>query len=86
MSTIREFSLYDMLKFNNVNLDILTETYSTNFYGKYIAIWNEYNVAAQNSSGMIEAYIIGKVEGDKTDEKKKKLAWACIRCHRRPLF
>ena len=71
MSTIREFSLYDMLKFNNVNLDILTETYSTNFYGKYIAIWNEYNVAAQNSSGMIEAYIIGKVEGDKTDEKKK---------------
>jgi N-terminal acetyltransferase B complex catalytic subunit len=71
MSTIREFSIYDMLKFNNVNLDILTETYSTNFYGKYIAVWNEYNVAAQNSNGMIEAYIIGKVEGDKNDEKKK---------------
>ena len=71
MSTIREFSLYDMLKFNNVNLDILTETYTTNFYGKYIAIWNEFNVAAQNSCGMIEAYILGKVEGDKNDEKKK---------------
>ena len=71
MSTIREFSIYDMLKFNNVNLDILTETYSTNFYGKYIAVWNEYNVTAQNSNGMIEAYILGKVEGDKNDEKKK---------------
>ena len=71
MSTIREFSLYDMLKFNNVNLDILTETYSTSFYGKYIAVWNEYNVAAQNSSGMIEAYILGKVEGDKMMKRKR---------------
>ena len=71
MSTIREFSIYDMLKFNNVNLDILTETYSTNFYGKYIAVWNEYNVVSQNSNGMIEAYILGKVEGKKNDESKK---------------
>ena len=71
MTTIREFSIYDMLKFNNVNLDILTETYSTNFYGKYIAIWGEYNVSAQNSNGMIEGYILGKVEGDKKNEQKK---------------
>ena len=60
MTTIREFSIYDMFKFNNVNLDILTETYSTNFYGKYIAIWGEYNVSAINSNGMIEGYILGK--------------------------
>ena len=71
MSTIREFSIYDMLKFNNVNLDILTETYDTNFYGKYIAIWNEYNVTSQNSNGMIEAYILGKVEGEKDNDEKK---------------
>ncbi len=71
MSTIRQFSIYDLFKFNNVNLDILTETYSSSFYGKYIAIWGEYNVSSVNSSGMIEAYILGKVEGDKNDEKKK---------------
>ena len=71
MTTIREFSIYDMLKFNNVNLDILTETYSTNFYGKYIAVWGDCNVTAQNSNGMIEAYILGKVEGDKNDDQKK---------------
>lgn len=71
MTTIRPFSIYDLFKFNNVNLDILTETYHTNFYGKYIAVWGEYCVSAENSSGMIEGYILGKVEGEKNDEEKK---------------
>jgi len=48
-----------MYKFNNVNLDILTETYHTNFYGKYKAIWGEYCVSAENSSGIIEGYVLG---------------------------
>jgi len=60
MTTIRPFSIFDMFKFNNVNLDILTETYHTNFYGKYKAIWGEYCVSAENSSGMIEGYVLGK--------------------------
>ena len=59
MTTIRPFSIFDVFKFNNVNLDILTETYQTAFYGKYIAIWGEYNVVAENSSGMIEGYVLG---------------------------
>lgn len=71
MSSLRPFAIYDMLKFNNVNLDILTETYSTNFYGKYIAVWNEYNMCSENSNGMIEGYVLGKVEGDKNDTQKK---------------
>lgn len=71
MTTIRPFSIYDMFKFNNVNLDILTETYATSFYGKYIAVWGEYCVSAENSSGMIEGYVLGKVEGDKGNETKK---------------
>jgi len=71
MTTIRPFSIFDLFKFNNVNLDILTETYHTNFYGKYLAIWGEYCVSAENSSGMIEGYILGKVEGDRDDESKK---------------
>jgi N-terminal acetyltransferase B complex catalytic subunit len=71
MTTIRQFSIFDLFKFNNVNLDILTETYHTNFYGKYLAIWGEYCVSAENSSGMIEGYVLGKVEGEKNDEVKK---------------
>ena len=64
MSTIRPFSIFDMFKFNNVNLDILTETYNTNFYGKYLAIWGEYCVSAENSAGMIEGYILGKLSNN----------------------
>ncbi len=63
MTSLRPFSIYDIYKFNNVNLDILTETYHTNFYGKYIAEWGEYCVAAENSIGNIEGYVLGKVEG-----------------------
>ena len=32
MTTIRRFTTDDMFKFNNVNLDHLTETYNLNFY------------------------------------------------------
>ena len=71
MSSIRPFSIFDLFKFNNVNLDILTETFSTDFYGEYIAKWGEYNVASTNSEGMIEGYVLGKVEGDKDDDEKK---------------
>ncbi|MCQ2818776.1 MAG: GNAT family N-acetyltransferase [archaeon] len=71
MSTLRPFSIYDMLKFNNVNLDILTETFSTSFYGEYVGTWNECNATIYNSTGMVEGYVLGKVEGAKNDETKK---------------
>lgn len=71
MSSIKPFSLFDMMKFNNVNLDILTETFSTSFYGEYIARWNECNATVSNSNGMIEGYILGKVEGDEKNNNKK---------------
>jgi len=41
--------MFDLLKFNNVNLDLLTETFYTNFYGKYLNKWGEYCVVAEDS-------------------------------------
>ena len=32
MATIRPFNMFDVLKFNNINLDCLTETFYTSFY------------------------------------------------------
>ena len=64
MATIRPFSIYDLLEYNNINLDILTETFAVNFYGKYIAKWPEYCVSLTNSTGSIYGYLLGKVEGD----------------------
>lgn len=31
MTTLRQFTMDDLLKFNNINLDILTETYNMSF-------------------------------------------------------
>ncbi|XP_049874936.1 N-alpha-acetyltransferase 20 [Pectinophora gossypiella] len=63
MTTIRPFTCEDMLKFNNVNLDPLTETYGLSFYTQYLAHWPEYFQVAEAPSGEIMGYIMGKAEG-----------------------
>jgi len=42
MTTTRAFRLDDLFKFNNINLDVLTETYNTSFYYTYVATWPEF--------------------------------------------
>mmetsp|Transcript_28964 Transcript_28964/g.21556 ORF Transcript_28964/g.21556 Transcript_28964/m.21556 type:complete len:185 (+) Transcript_28964:1-555(+) len=71
MVTIRPINMFDLLKYNNVNLDILTETFYTSFYGQYLSKWQEYCVVAENSVSMLQGYLLGKVEGDKNSEAKK---------------
>lgn len=72
MSTIRAFSIFDQLKFSNVNLDCLTETFYTRFYSEYLIKWQDYCVASTNSLGTIEGYHLGKVEGDRCCAHKKE--------------
>lgn len=56
MATLRQFSLFDMLHYNNVNLDLMTETFNSYFYAKYLIKWPEYCVSLWNSAGSIQAY------------------------------
>ncbi|XP_055380323.1 N-alpha-acetyltransferase 20 isoform X2 [Condylostylus longicornis] len=63
MTTLRPFTCNDMFKFNNVNLDPLTETYGLAFYMQYLAHWPEYFQVAESPSGEIMGYIMGKAEG-----------------------
>ena len=56
MATLRQFSLFDMLHYNNVNLDIMTETFNSYFYAKYLIKWPEYCVSLWNSVQSIQAY------------------------------
>ena len=71
MATIKPFSFLDILEYNTINMDILTETFSDGFYGKYIAKWQEYCVSYLNPQNAIIGYLLGKVEGDKTSSTKK---------------
>lgn len=56
MATLRQFSLFDMLHYNNINLDILTETFNSYFYAKYLIKWPEYCVSLWSSTQSIQAY------------------------------
>uniref|UniRef100_A0A2C9JJ74 N-alpha-acetyltransferase 20 n=1 Tax=Biomphalaria glabrata TaxID=6526 RepID=A0A2C9JJ74_BIOGL len=63
MTTIRSFRCDDLFRFNNVNLDPLTETYGLPFYLQYLAHWPEYFQVLESPSGEIMGYIMGKAEG-----------------------
>lgn len=64
MTTIRQFKLDDLLTFNNVNLDILTETYNFSFYLSYMAHWPESFMVAKAPHGAVMGYVLGKAEGE----------------------
>ena len=55
--------MFDLLKFNNVNLDPLTETYNMSFYTQYLAKWPEYCFNVTAAQGRPMGYILGKAEG-----------------------
>jgi N-terminal acetyltransferase B complex catalytic subunit len=63
MTTLRRFTCDDLFTFNNVNLDILTETYNLPFYLQYLAKWPEYCSVAVGPGQQTMGYILGKAEG-----------------------
>ncbi|KAG8769637.1 N-terminal acetyltransferase [Serendipita sp. 411] len=67
MSTLRPFRATDILRFNNVNLDVWTETYGTAFYLNYLARWPDLCCVEESTTGRMMGYIIGKAEGQGTN-------------------
>lgn len=64
MSLLRPFRATDLFKFNNVNLDNWTETYSLSFYLSYLAQWPDLSfIQTAPASGRTMGYVIGKAEG-----------------------
>jgi len=63
MTEYREFVCSDLFRFNNINLDKLTETYNLGFYLQYLGKWPEYCTLASDPTGRHMAYILGKAEG-----------------------
>jgi len=63
LSLTKRFSALDLFKFNDVNLDPLTETYNLQFYFHYLSTWPEYFLSVESPSSRIMGYIMGKEEG-----------------------
>uniref|UniRef100_A0A1I7XXI6 N-alpha-acetyltransferase 20 n=1 Tax=Steinernema glaseri TaxID=37863 RepID=A0A1I7XXI6_9BILA len=64
MTTARDFDLMDLFKFNSVNLDPLTETYSFKGYLQFYLYAFEYFQVCQHHTGEIMGYIMGYANGD----------------------
>mmetsp|Transcript_17206 Transcript_17206/g.37543 ORF Transcript_17206/g.37543 Transcript_17206/m.37543 type:complete len:176 (-) Transcript_17206:131-658(-) len=64
MTTLRQFKMDDLLKFNNINLDVLTETYNGSFYMAYLCRWPESFLVAESPNQELMGYVLGKAEGD----------------------
>ena len=56
MTTLRPFKVEDLFRFNNINLDVFTETYSQNFYLQYLATWPDYYVSQEAPDGQLMGY------------------------------
>jgi len=63
MSVVRPFSASDLFKFNNINLDIWTETYGIAFYLTYLSKWPDLCAVQEDPNGRLMGYVIGKAEG-----------------------
>ncbi|KAF5316065.1 hypothetical protein D9619_006115 [Psilocybe cf. subviscida] len=63
MSILRPFKATDMFKFNNVNLDIWTETYGIPFYLSYLSRWPDLCCVQEAPSTRMMGYVLGKAEG-----------------------
>lgn len=63
MTSTRPFQMDDLFRFNNVNLDVLTETYNMPFYLQYMSKSPELFTVATAPDGSITGYMLGKAEG-----------------------
>ncbi|KAH9940981.1 N-acetyltransferase [Amylocystis lapponica] len=67
MSVLRPFRATDLFKFNNVNLDLWTETYGISFYLGYLSRWPDLCCVQESPNGRMMGYVIGKAEGSGID-------------------
>ena len=62
MTTMRRFKAEDMFRFNNVNLDRLTETYHVSFYMGVLAEFPDIFYLTETPNAQIMSYVMGKCE------------------------
>jgi len=67
MSVLRPFKATDLFKFNNINLDVWTETYGISFYLSYLSRWPDLCNVQEAPSGRMMGYVLGKAEGASTE-------------------
>ncbi|KAF8904655.1 N-acetyltransferase [Mucidula mucida] len=67
MSVLRSFRATDMFTYNNINLDVWTETYNPGFYLGYLSRWPDLCCVQESPRGRMMGYVIGKAEGSNAE-------------------
>ncbi|KAF7295680.1 N-acetyltransferase [Mycena indigotica] len=69
MSVLRPLHVDDLFRFNNINLDVWTETYDLGFYLQYLATWPDLCYVQAAPSGRLMGYVMGNAgrEGTSSD-------------------
>ncbi|KAL9058455.1 MAG: hypothetical protein Q9162_001751 [Coniocarpon cinnabarinum] len=62
MTSLSRLKPTDIYLFADCNLDPLTETYNIGYYLDYMAKWPSCCFVMKNTSGMVEGYLLGKLE------------------------
>jgi len=83
MSLLRPFSATDLFRFNNINLDAWTETYSTQYYLQYLATWPDLFLVQEHPDGTLMGYVMGKTEGSNQEWHGHVTAITVSPAHRR---
>ena len=68
--SVTPMGFMDLLQYNNVNIDRMTETYGNDFYSNYFTLpyYSEYSqVARHGPTGVTAGYMLGKSEGEAED-------------------
>jgi len=68
MSLLRPFRATDLFKFNNINLDSWTETYSVYYYLTYLSNWPDLFLTQVSPNGNLMGYVMGKTESYNADD------------------
>ncbi|KAL7010067.1 N-alpha-acetyltransferase 20 [Cystobasidiomycetes sp. EMM_F5] len=63
MSLLRPWRATDMFRFNHVNLDAFTETYSISYYLDNHSRWPGLFCSTEDADGKLTGYNMGKTEG-----------------------
>lgn len=56
MALTRTMKAEDFFEFNNINLDVMTETYHLSFYSDYMIQWPELFIVKESVGGNLMGY------------------------------
>eukprot|EP01029_Cantina_marsupialis_P020097 TRINITY_DN4686_c0_g1_i2.p1 TRINITY_DN4686_c0_g1~~TRINITY_DN4686_c0_g1_i2.p1 ORF type:complete len:131 (+),score=24.72 TRINITY_DN4686_c0_g1_i2:67-459(+) len=84
MVSIRPANVEDLIKIQDANLHCLPENYQMKYYFYHDLTWPELTFVAEDSTGKIVGYVMGKLDEESKDANRAHItSLAVLRSHRK---